>query len=376
MKNKEKIKNYVSLIVQIIIYAIAFHFTYDYFDIYLISSGILSTSFIVELSIYVFLLAFSFYIQIIIHELGHLVFGLLTGYHFLSFRIANLMLMKKDDKFVFKKYSLSGTAGQCLMSPPELDDNKCIPYFFYNLGGVLMNLISSLMFLGLFLFMDNLIIKTILFFIIVLGIASALVNGIPLETDGIPNDGYNILYLTKNKNSIYYYWLQLKINELLSFGKTISDIPKKWLKMPDIKELNTPFASFIGAVNCNVLLINKDYNKTGEFIEKLLKSNCKLDGINKRLLICDLIYCYLIANNFNKINELLDKEQVKFMKSMKDFISVVRTNYLLAKFYEKNLEKAEILKKKFEQVLLTHPYESDVINERNLVLDIEQKFDN
>ena len=32
------------------------------------------------------------FLQIIIHETGHLVFGLLSGYRFLSFRIGNLMV--------------------------------------------------------------------------------------------------------------------------------------------------------------------------------------------------------------------------------------------------------------------------------------------
>ncbi|MBO5413517.1 MAG: hypothetical protein J6A29_04410, partial [Clostridia bacterium] len=57
----------------------------------------------------------SSYLHTIIHEAGHLVFGLLSGYKFVSFRIGNIMLIKIKNKLKFKKFSLLGTAGQCLM---------------------------------------------------------------------------------------------------------------------------------------------------------------------------------------------------------------------------------------------------------------------
>ena len=65
----------------------------------------------------------SIYIHIIIHEGGHLLFGIISGYKFVSFRIASLTLVK-EDKFKFKRYSIPGTAGQCLMDPPEYNENN------------------------------------------------------------------------------------------------------------------------------------------------------------------------------------------------------------------------------------------------------------
>ena len=83
----------------------------------------------------------SFIIHIVVHELGHLVFGLLTGYKFSSFRIGSLMLIKTEDKLKFCKYSLAGTGGQCLLMPPK--NHKKKPYILYNLGGIFFNLIFS-----------------------------------------------------------------------------------------------------------------------------------------------------------------------------------------------------------------------------------------
>ena len=55
------------------------------------------------------LLAFSMLLQIIIHEAGHLLFGLISGYHFVSFRIGSYILVKgPEDKLSLKRFHLAG----------------------------------------------------------------------------------------------------------------------------------------------------------------------------------------------------------------------------------------------------------------------------
>lgn len=76
-------------------------------------------------------------VHVIIHEAGHLVFGLLSGYKFSSFRIFSFMWVKEGDKISVRRLSIAGTGGQCLMSPPDMVDGK-IPVVLYNLGGSLM----------------------------------------------------------------------------------------------------------------------------------------------------------------------------------------------------------------------------------------------
>ena len=83
-----------------------------------------------------------FLLHIIIHEAGHFVFGLLSGYRFSSFRIGNIMFIKKNGKLQVKKFSVMGTGGQCLMVPPECSWEQ-LPYRLYNLGGPLMNILFS-----------------------------------------------------------------------------------------------------------------------------------------------------------------------------------------------------------------------------------------
>ena len=65
------------------------------------------------------LLLGAFLLQLILHEAGHLLFGLATGYRFASFRVGNLIWIKTDGGLRRGTYRLAGTAGQCLLFPPE-----------------------------------------------------------------------------------------------------------------------------------------------------------------------------------------------------------------------------------------------------------------
>lgn len=91
-----------------------------------------------------------FFLHIILHEAGHMVFGLLTGYRFCSFRIGSLMLIKKEGHFRLRRHSVAGTSGQCIMAPPG-SPTKNYPVILYNLGGSLMNFISALLAFFLYL---------------------------------------------------------------------------------------------------------------------------------------------------------------------------------------------------------------------------------
>lgn len=96
----------------------------------------------------ILLLLLALFLQVILHEGGHLVFGLATGYRFVSFRIFNLTFIRKDNKLCIKRFSIAGTGGQCLLVPPEKPLER-VPTILYNLGGVLTNLLTSIIALSL-----------------------------------------------------------------------------------------------------------------------------------------------------------------------------------------------------------------------------------
>ena len=81
----------------------------------------------------IFTLYFAFIIQVIIHESGHLIFGLISGYEFISFRVGSITIVKDEGKFKIKKFNIKGTGGQCLLMP-KTNNYEELNYLLYNLG--------------------------------------------------------------------------------------------------------------------------------------------------------------------------------------------------------------------------------------------------
>lgn len=63
-------------------------------------------------------------IQLIIHEAGHLIFGLMTGYRFNSFRVSNLMWVKLDGRIQCRSCTLPEPAGQLLDDTTRLEGRE------------------------------------------------------------------------------------------------------------------------------------------------------------------------------------------------------------------------------------------------------------
>ena len=107
----------------------------------------------------------SFFIHIVLHETGHLIFGLMSGYQFSSFRIGTHMLMKENGKLVHRKIKIAGTGGQCLMVPPEMVDGK-FPVVLYNLGGSIINLVVTALMIPVFMAIDKSNVFALLVFLL------------------------------------------------------------------------------------------------------------------------------------------------------------------------------------------------------------------
>ncbi len=309
----------------------------------------------------------SFYIQMILHEAGHLVFGLLSGYRFSSFRIGNTMLLRTSKGWSLKRMKLAGTGGQCLMIPPELVEGR-MPIVAYNLGGVIMNLITASIALAILLLMET---KGYLFFFLIVfsaaGILIAILNGVPLKLGLVDNDGYNTLSLKRSKKALRAFWIQLKINQAQSEGIRLKDMPSSWFDLPDESDMGNTIISALAVFNENRLMDEQRFEEAEALIKKLLDSQMISIGLYEKLLIADFIYIEAITTKSKEaIDKLYNKEQAAFMKAMKSFPSVIRTEYALALLNNDERNRDEALKR-FERISKTYPNPSDIVSEGELI---------
>ncbi len=310
----------------------------------------------------------SILLHIVCHEFGHFLFGLLTGYRFSSFRIGSLMWIKENGKLRFRRLHIAGTGGQCLMTPPEMQDGK-FPVVLYNLGGSIMNLLLAVISLILWFGFRAVPMASLVFLIIaVVGVVCALLNGVPVRMGAVDNDGCNAVSLNKNPEAMRAFWLQMKINELLAKGVRVKDMPPEWFAMPSEEGMKNPLIAAIGVFSCNRLMEERQLTAAQEQMEKLLAIDSGIVGIYRSLMVCDLICCELLGENRQeKLEGWLTAEQEKFMRAMKKFPSVLRTRYMIALLLEKDAGKAEQVKAQFEKAARRYPYPSEIKGERKLM---------
>ena len=164
-------------------------------------------------------------IQIIVHEAGHLVFGLLTGYKFVNFRIFDFKLEKDDNnKFKLRLQHMRGTLGQCLMKPPKYVEGK-FKYKLYLAGGVLGNFIFSIVIWFIYPSIYTLMI-------VMIGIIFAISNAVP---SGF-NDGMTYRLSLQDETNKYVLYLTLVVNYYASIGKSyIEEHPEELEKIKSLK---------------------------------------------------------------------------------------------------------------------------------------------
>ena len=152
----------------------------------------------------------AFILHIIVHEAGHLVFGLLSGYKFVSFRVFDFKIIKDENgKLTFRYEKIAGTGGQCLMRAPEYVEGK-FKYKLYLLGGVIFNVLFSIVF---WLILPS--YYTFLFALI--GFTLAFLNLIPMGF----NDGMTFYHASKDETTRFVLYLQLEYVYYQSIGKNL-----------------------------------------------------------------------------------------------------------------------------------------------------------
>lgn len=324
---------------------------------------ILTISIVINLLFFYFIYA----IFVIIHELGHLIGGLLSGYKFSSFRIFSFMLIKENNKFKIERFSLYGTIGQCLMVPPDLVDGK-IPVVLSNLGGVIFNIIFGIISLGLsYVFKNTFLLDLFLEFLGIFCLIGAVSNGIPRKSK-LNNDGYNTLLLRNNKDAMMGLWLQLKCNDLSLKGVRLKDMPDEMFIIPkDIdrhNSINTTRLVFL----CNRLMDQHKFKEASKMIDELLNEDNDISEVYRYLLICDSIYLELIGKNRLDVIESYFSDGLRdFMNAMKKFPSVIRTRYTYFLLGAKDLERADFYEKQFIKCTKNYPNKADIESERELM---------
>ncbi len=309
-------------------------------------------------------LAVSLAIIIPIHELGHLICGLLSGYKFVSFRIFNFTFLKEDGKFRIKKFAIAGTGGQCLLTPPELPLEK-IPTGWYNFGGILANLILLILVLPFFFLHLNPFVAEALAIFAMTDFIMLLLNGIPMQAGGVGNDGYNMKLLKKSLLSKQGIVNQLRANALIQNGVRPKDMPDELFSTPkDINYKNALEVS-IPLMHSSRLIDRLEYDDALAEIEALYSHKDEIMPLYVKEIACELAFLYLRIGKTEEAAQLLDKDLRKYIDMYRKMMSSKeRLLVAIALYLDKDKTKAQELYEAFkarkDEYLLQGEVKSDL----------------
>jgi len=283
LKTWGKIKKFIPFILPFVIGA-AIGLATSFFRA--LPSGI-SDRFPAAWAVIVISLLLAFVTGIIVHEAGHLVGGLLTGWAFLYLRVGPFVWFRENERVKFR-FLPSPFVGECLMKPDE--DEKKFKFLLYNMGGVFGNLFLCII-AGVFLMITSPWFVTMgLWTMLIINLIFAATNALPLVSGEAPTDGANIREAMKSKRAQVALHKQFYINSEISEGRRYRDFDPEIFHVGERAAVNNYLIAFLVMLEAEYWFDIGEYEKAVEAIGNL--DPAKLPAIYKKMAKITLLYHY------------------------------------------------------------------------------------
>ena len=316
-------------------------------------------------------------ISSIFHELGHLLGGLLSGYSFIYFGCFGRVWIKEEGKLVRKKSNTKGMGGVSRLSPPDMKDDT-FPFRLYYFSGAFMSLLLAGICALLFFQAASFFTSWAKVFLIIglKALIDFIMNLVPINADGIWNDGYILFNLGKEKNKEVRlrYWQNLRVQGFISEGNRPRDIPETYYKWANInKKIEDYFTFDAGLIQYKHLMDKGELTQAHKCLQTFANHLDDSLSQNQSLLDLELIFHELIGKcREEKIKELDTKEMNEYVKNVGLNESVQRISYAYARLLSKDSALAKKHLELFEMACANSVNLGSIPGERELVKLVDQ----
>lgn len=318
MKNELKFK-IARIIIIVLLFALIFVIVFNHFDKVLtaekIDEGI---PLLIQFIIFILFYAVVHYVSIILHEIGHLIFGLKSKLEFMAFNIKGISIIKKKNKITVEKASITkDIGGYCNMrfsDSIKYTDKDVVLYFY---GGIIFNIILLLLFFVILLVCRNEYIKFLSLLLIIYNSYLAIYNSIPYcNLVGVCTDMRHIVNYLHDPEYIKKMKIVENIMKYRENNNSIKGIDKNFLYMP--KNFKNDYDMTIALVYIAYLSEIGDYKKMGESIDYVLSNTRNtITESQRNALKVQQIDC-IVHTKFEKkkLIEIWDNSFDKYIKQM------------------------------------------------------------
>jgi hypothetical protein len=291
------------------------------------------------------------WLAITIHELGHIIFGKIVGFEFVSFTIGPIKVEKNLEGIKLKENTEWGLAGGMTMMMPPLVKKEEIrkKKILYSAGGPIFSLVFSL--IGLIIYSQVNHVVPLYFSIINVAIFVATI--IPTGKGGMASDGYFIFSLIKNDEKS----LKL-IEDMLICGEVLSNkTPSEWnMEYVQLAKQKIPC---IDNVMYGTMMYYFDIEQHGfQYAQERMDGykNIPITEHNSKSLAgiihMQQLTSFLVDNESNQLEKIIHYQQ---FLSLIEPVSFYRGHAILAYLQDdmpqalKNIEKVKKVIEKYEE---------------------------
>ena len=294
-------------------------------------------------------------ISIAVHEAGHLVFGLKTGYRFISFSLLSFTWIKQKDNVVFARNKNSLVLGQCLMVPPEKEED--FRFKLYNYGGGLANFFLALITVPLLIFTIEgaVTLWVLLFTNFWINTLMGLMNLIPFRKN-VPNDGANRREAGKSADAAHGLFVMLTLAKHFADGKVLSDFEEDFFTVSPEADKNNYFVAYLIAAKAEWLFDIKQYEEGLALLNSLEENIQSLPNYYQQSIYADFLYYYsaIAPNKKKKKNYYTNPKLQKLLKIEDVAFLMIRAAYMI--YIEEDFVEGKKLLAKIKKNLPLYPY--------------------
>lgn len=306
------------------------------------------------------------WVQIALHELGHLLFGLATGYRFLSYRIFTWVVLKEQGKLHIKRQKVNEALAQCLMVPDERWNDEHYPYQLYLGGGIVFNILFS--FGALFLLHTDLFLPIHVIQFSAIGFYMALSNAIPKRM----NDGSILKKCRQNNGYRKLMYHQLYTVYYLTEGRRLSELPEESFALVPSVALEDTFSLYVMRLDYYRNLELSNFEKAADVIERQWQRKEKIELVDRIMIAAERLFCLSIQQNPEEAMRLYYHQEIQHVLKIEQvtFKRIFAAYYL---FIEQDAAKAVIWCKAGLHLLESDTYDNSAELERQLLMQLKNQ---
>lgn len=309
----------------------------------------------------------------ILYIAAPLIVGLLKGYTFVSaegfgFKITmdyegKLSLKRKTGKVTYNTY----------MEPPEYDKWEAHYALYLFSRAIFFWVITVLIFIcAIILFVMYYNMEAFYCFCV---FSWFLVNSLLFTVpDGNINKFEKIRKLKSSADLRRAYWMSERVYTNLHKGIPVGDQPEEYFDCSYYESTADSITAETLWLKMNRLIDEGKPEEADKIIDIMLDEKCPIDLIRKQLSCLDRVTIRLIAGcSEDMLTDLLTDEILRFMRKNVSLVSVIRTEYVLALLYYKDMSSAENYRKRFEKTVRAYSCSADLRGELKLLQLAEDK---